>query len=495
MLIRMYRVVAAALSSTVILVASVSNALAQEFDPFATTRSMAASPAKTMISATYGESPCQFGEPKATLQLIEVVERALCHSPQTRQAWANAKYQAALVGVRQSAYLPTINVSIVAARQNNSTRVTGFPELDADSNPTIRTGSLKMTWVLSDSGLRRSNLEQARALLDAANAVHDDRLQSAFLNAAQIYYDSLTAVAALDASREAEKAAKESLMAAEAKYKAGVGGLTDQLQASTAYSQAKLERVIADGELKNVHGSLAMAIGLAVNTSFVLAKPEDHLPDTAFVKPIEALLEDARRYHPSVVAAQAEMHAALAKVYVTKAEGKPSISLASEISRSDQLGQPPTLGLTSTDTTSTSSSIGIQVNIPLFEGFGRTYQIQAAQSQVEAKEAEYAQVEQQVLLEVWKNYQLLETESEGLKTTAELVNNARASFDVARGRYKSGVGNIVELLNVQSALAKAEQQRIKTISNWHNARLKLAASVGKIGLWAITGLPQGSAMK
>lgn len=473
--------------------AGCASAGAAGFDPFSVSLKVSKTQSKSMLSEDVSSNPCQLGEIGSPLGLVEVVERALCHNPKTRQAWANAQVQAAVLGVSQSAYLPSVSAAFAYGRQKNKTSYKDIPSyaysgLNTDDSPTVRSGTLKMSWVLTDFGVRGSYVDQARALLDAANSTHDVALQAALLAAAQSYFDTLTALATLDAKLEAEKAARESFLATEAKYKAGVGGLTDQLQASTAYSQAKLERVVAEGELKNAQGSLAIAIGLEVNKHPVLARPNDILPDTAFVKSIDELIDEARRYHPALMAAQAEIKAAKANVSATRAEGRPTVTLTGEIARNDQLDQPPGVGYPATNIASTTGAVGIQLNIPLFEGFGRTYRVRTAQGQVEAKQAEYVRVEQDVLLQLWKSYQLLTAETEGLKTTEDLVKNARKSFAVARGRYKAGVGNIVELLNVQSALAKAEQQRIQTISNWQSARLKVAASVGRIGMWAISGL-------
>ncbi|MGV8202693.1 hypothetical protein ACV35F_34455, partial [Pseudomonas aeruginosa] len=38
--------------------------------------------------------PCRGGPPPTELSLEEAIERILCHDPQTRLAWANAKAQA-----------------------------------------------------------------------------------------------------------------------------------------------------------------------------------------------------------------------------------------------------------------------------------------------------------------------------------------------------------------------------------------------------------------
>lgn len=115
----------------------------------------------------------------------------------------------------------------------------------------------------------------------------------------------------------------------------------------------------------------------------------------------------------------------------------------------------------------------------------RGYRVQSAQAQVESKASDLASAEQKVSLDVWKSYQSLTTETENLTATEELLQSANQSFNVAQGRYKSGVGTIIELLNAQATLAKAKQQRVQALANWRSARLKLAGSLGKLGLWAI----------
>lgn len=444
------------------------------FDPLFTGRSVPQTATKSMLPAGEGQDPCRFAPPVGPLGLVEAVERALCSNPQTRQAWASTRAQAAQLGVSRAAYLPTVVASIASTRSTYR-----YEGLDFDLKARTNSGGLRLSWVLADFGGRSASLDAARALLEAANATHDAALQTAFLNAAQGYFETLTAQAALDAAREAERSAGENFKAAEAKYQAGAGALTDQLQAQTSYSQAILDRVKAEGDLKSVVGAFATAIGLPASTPLVLARRGDKLPDTTFVKSVEELMDEARRNHPALVAAEAQVKAARARVSSVRAEGLPTLALTGEMNRNRQLEQTPL------STYESNRIVGVQLSVPLFEGFGRNYKVRSAEAEVEGKQAEQAAAEQRILLDVWKAYQVLGTEGESLKTTDDFVRNARQSYEVALGRYKAGVGNILELLNAQSAVANARQQRIKSLSNWHTARLKLAASVGKLGLWAI----------
>ena len=458
---------------------SVVDDLYSNIDPFSTRDNVATSPAKDMTVILSKEHPCHFTEIGAPLSLLEAVERALCNNPQTQQTWASVKMQTAQVGASQAAYLPTLNATVEGRYGTNQTTVSGFSQTFSRDNDTVEFSySLNLTWILFDFGLRSANLTNARLILAAANATQDATLQTVFVTTAQGYYDLLSAMGAFDASVDSEKSARKSFMSADAMHKAGAGTLADKLQAQTKYAQASLDRVKAIGTLKNAHGTLAIAMGLPANTPLTVDKQNTTLPNTAFVKSVDALIEDAKRDHPSLIAAHAQLQAARAKVDAAKAEGLPSVALTGSISFNDQAG-------TEGNTTTENDNIGLQVNIPLFEGLKRSYQIQSAKAQVELKKAELDNEEHKISLEVWESYQSLQTETENLKVTDNLSQSATQSFNVAHGRYKTGVGTIIELLSAQSTLADSRQQRILALSNWRTARLKLARSLGRLGFWAM----------
>lgn len=434
---------------------------------------------------TTPEISCEFSAPPVRLALSEAVERALCQNPATRAAWAEARARAALLGVARSAYLPNVGASASYLAQRSSSRYEGrYAVLDAEIRPRTRSGNLKMSWTLLDSGLRGANTDQAQALLDAANATHDLSIQRTLLETAQTYFNAQTAAAMLRATRAAEASASKSHEATEAKYAAGVGALTDKLQAAVALSDARLKRVTAEGELKNALGALSTAIGLSPDTPLNLPEQEASLPDPQAAD-VSSLLADAREHHPALVAARAELEAAEARVRATRAEGRPTLALSAEVSERRQDKHIPISGYPPTGASFRDSVIGMQLSVPLFEGFGRIYKVSAADSQVDLKQAELKRIEQQVALEVWQSYQSLATRREHIEAAGTLLASARRSFEVAEGRFRAGVGSILELISAQSALASAEQQRIEAHAKWLGARLKLAASVGRLGLWAI----------
>ncbi len=105
-----------------------------------------------------------------------------------------------------------------------------------------------------------------------------------------------------------------------------------------------------------------------------------------------------------------------------------------------------------------------------------------------SKNAQLDQVRLQVALDVWTAYQNLTTATQSLRTTADLLDSAEQSARVALGRYKAGVGSILDVLNAQSALASARQQRIQSTFNWNISRATLGTGYGQFGCRPVANL-------
>ena len=202
-------------------------------------------------------------------------------------------------------------------------------------------------------------------------------------------------------------------------------------------------------------------------------------PGKQFSNALAQLIDEAKHTHPSVLAAQAQYNAALAKVAQTRAQGLPSVSLVTKYSRNNQ---PQSLGLGSGSFPSTGHDayIGIQVTIPLFEGFGRHYQVDQARAEAERQADVVDETSQQVALDVWKGYCTLATASRDVTNSTNLLAISQQAFDAAQQRYEHGVGNILELLNTQATFANAKQRRIQALTDWEYARIDLASKLGRL---------------
>ncbi len=437
-------------------------------DPFATD-ALTPPPPALRLDAEGNAVPCPAPARDAVYGVVEVVDLALCSNPTTHEAWANARAQAAQVGIADSAWLPGLDGRAGGGRQTGDSRAA-----------TTASASLTLSWLLYDSGARAATLEKARQLLAAASSTLDASVQNVFLAALQAYYNTQAARAAVAAARESEKASQESLSAAQVRYQVGTGTPADRLQAQTAASQATLGRLRAEGVLKIAYGTLAGVMGLDADTPLALDAPPAPA-DAALASPasaeesrrIDALIEEARRRRPDLAAAQARVGAAQAAVDLARANGRPTLSLDGGPSwlRSDAGGS---------GVTTQGNALGVTLSVPIFSGFSTTYQVRSAQAGVQSASAQRDALRLQVAQDVWSAYQSLGTATHTVRTSADLLASAEQSERVALGRYKAGVGTILDLLNAQSALASARLQRIQALLDWYVSRATLAKAVGAL---------------
>jgi TolC family type I secretion outer membrane protein len=420
-------------------------------------------------------TPCQLlPENAPPLVLADVVDQALCHNPQTREAWASSRYSAAQVGMAQAAYLPSLVGSVERSRSS------GSPPGDGSNwtkHQNDRSATVKLSYLLLDFGGRKATLTASRSALEEAIATQDSVRQQVFLSAVTAFYQVHAYRAALEAAKVSEASALESYKSAQAGFDAGTATPLDRLQAKTAYSQAQLETITAAGQLKNAYGALANVMGLPADRKVELEPLDKVLPDDRnFKAEVGQLIAEAQRQRPDLQAARANLEVAKAKVDIERSAGLPTLSLSGSIPEyQHRSSNAPDDGFTSH-----SRSIGITLNIPIFSGFADSYRIRGAEANVEAAEARLAGAVDQVALDVWQGYQNLMTATQSLTANADLLESAKAAERVARGRYQAGVGMILDLLTAQTALANARLSWIRAAYDWQISRASLAQAIGAL---------------
>ncbi len=421
-------------------------------------------------------TPCGNVDLNKPISLAEVADASLCNNPQTSEIWANTRVQAAQLGIAKSAYLPSLTDNVSGGLNISN------PESSSRSNPNVNlSNSLVASYLLYDFGNRNANLENARQLLLSASASQSSVVQSVLLTATVAYYQVQANIAALNAAREAERASEESFKAADARYKAGVATPADKLQAQTAFAQLTLLRITREGDLQSAYGNLANVMGLPANQKIVLATSVNNTPAN-ILEDVNSLIEQAGTRRPDLVASEAQLKAAQANIDASKAAAKPTIS----VSMSNGMQDGSQLN------SNNNTSLGLTLSIPLFSGYAPTYRIRAAEATADLRAAQRDRLRLQISLDVWSAYQSLRTATESVTATEALVNSAEQSYRVALGRYKAGVGNIIDTLNAQSALASARQQKIQAALNSNIARATLAQSMGALDNAMIQSLPNSS---
>ncbi|SJM91697.1 TolC family protein [Crenothrix polyspora] len=442
-------------------------------DPFATRQQVSQSSGGNQQQS---EDPCQLNRAdEHAWTLVDILNQALCHNPQTRQAWANALYQAGQVGIAKAAYLPTITLNASVSRSMNSAssslQVTSISNSNGATQQINRFSPvLSLNYLLYNFGGREAQLEIAQQTLKASNWTHDAVLQSVMLSAIQGYYQVFATQSAAEAAIISEQASQASFLAAQTRHEIGTVALVDELLAKTAFAQTKLNRQKTEGDARIASGTLANVLGLEADYHLAIAPPSLPKPDAQQNSYVHQLIEEAKTLRPDLAAAEATIKAAEANVKAAEAGHLPTISLIANYGYNH----------TSIPSDTQSWTLGMQVSVPLFTGFNTTYQIRSAKEQLEVKRANLDQLDQSVSLDVWRSYQLLNTAYESFNSSEALLESALQTQQVAMGSYEAGAGTVIDLLNAQSSLANARLQLIQAQYTWLTQKAQLAQALGRL---------------
>ena len=123
--------------------------------------------------------------------------------------------------------------------------------------------------------------------------------------------------------------------------------------------------------------------------------------------------------------------------------------------------------------------VGVQLKIPIFQGFSLTNAVRAARAELEASLSALVLQEEIVISEVWTAYYNFRTATEQLQASDALLASAKESFDASLTRYQSGVGDIIELLNAQSLLAEARAEQVQARTGLYTSYAELIRAIGE----------------
>ncbi len=404
------------------------------------------------------------------LGLSDVIDIALCHNPKIKQAWAGIKIQSSTVGQARASYLPKLNATYSPQQTQ-----TNYPEYTAaNSNTTGHMSYASLTWRLFDFGGRDANTVSANLLLEAALSTHDASIQKSMANVIGSYFDVLTTDAAREAKAQSVLFAKASLESTVRRERKGVSDKSDTLQAQTALSRAELSRARAEGNYRKALASLIFSMGLPTESKLMLKASQEPVLLQS-IKELDAWLEQAQREHPAIKTARAQWLSSKEKITSARSEGLPTIDFMANFYQNGY----PNQGLQPTQ--SNTSTVGIALNIPIFDGFDRTYKIREAQARAELSLAQMEETKQQILTEIVKSHADAVSSLTNLQSSEKLLEASKKAVHSSVKRYNSGEASILELLSTQTALAEAQQERIRCISEWRSARLRLLADSATLG--------------
>ena len=472
MLTYMARTLEASAAAVFVGIAAVMIQGCASVDPWGEFQSVPASRSQSFGAETVGDEHIEAGPPELTnrlsgqmITLADCVRIALEHNPHTAESWQTIRGAAARAGRAKADYLPTIGFSSSASRGDEA-------ELNgqADRGTQNRYDAIfGLRWLLWDGGGREARVDAAAAEVLATGFRHNTVLQDVALDVVEAYYGLLAARSFRELAADTVRQRDYQLRLAKARHDAGVVAKSDVLKAEAEKAAADLELVRAKHRVHVTQGRLANTMGLRVSLNLQIqdAPPIDRSAELADV---EALLHEAARNRAELKAALALVRTQEASVRIAESRYWPTISLDTSFGWLGRTFLP----------SQRQWSVGADLDLPLWTGFDRNYQLHGNKADLARAVAVYQAVLQGVELEVWTAYWQTVEAGQAIEAARRFVASAEESARVAEGEYKSGTGSIIGLIDAQTARTAARDRLIQAQLDWRTARARFRHSAGRL---------------
>jgi len=320
--------------------------------------------------------------------------------------------------------------------------------------------------IFSLSALR--NYQAGRAGVRVAEMEEDLAREQVATATGLAYLESMRADRAVLAAQANVALAQALLKLAQDQRDAGIATGVDVTRAETRLAQerVRLSRAQTDSEAGLLQ--LQRIVGLTLGSSLTLTDPLHFVIET--LPAIETAVAQAEDTRAEVRVARAQVAESDYQKKAVRAEQLPSLEF---------LGDYGVSGITPVTSALPTRRYAIQLNVPIFNGGLTRGRIQVASSRETQAELQLASIRGQVEEDVRLAFSSLRTTAETVRAADLAVTLAERELEMARDRFRAGVGDNIEVVNAQTALANARLDQISALADYNGARLNLAAALGR----------------
>ncbi|HNO75138.1 MAG TPA: TolC family outer membrane protein [Nitrosomonas mobilis] len=402
------------------------------------------------------------------VDLLRAYELALVNDPVFRSALHENEAGQQNVKIGLSGLLPNLTLTH-AQGINRGTLSQGGISAPLNFNNEVTTLALRQPLLNLEAvasyrqGLARANSSQSKFEGDA------DRL---IVRLAEVYFEALLAKERLALAQAERDALAELQQVNENMFKHGEGTRTDVLETQSRFALAQAQLI----ESQDTWDAARLAL------SALVGEPVERLTTLRKAFPIQPLTPaDFESWHEMAQARNAELVTQRYLVETSKQEvtrsrsgHAPRVDLVASLSRNNSAS------FITADRDARIASVGVEVNVPIFAG-GRVNAItDQARANLARAEAELDAMTDQAMLELRKQYQLLQSSILRIQSLEIAVDSAHLLVEATEKSIRGGIRINLDLLDAQSQFYAAQVNLAEARYNYLLAYLRLRFLAGTL---------------
>ncbi|MCK9375943.1 MAG: efflux transporter outer membrane subunit [Syntrophobacterales bacterium] len=407
--------------------------------------------------------------------LSSLVEMAARSNLDVRLAEARIRQSRAALGVAGAPLWPGLSSSLIYERSSSSSAVvtSGGPALaTAGGLRELFQVGLDASWEVDIFGGTRRNIEAAGADLKAAVEDRRDVLITLVGDVGNNYISLRGFQKQLDIARQNLDAQRHTAEITRKRFEAGFVGALDVANADAQVATTQAQIPLLESSARASIYSLGVLLGrepAALAQDLAKAAP---IPPNPLEIPVGLPSELVRR-RPDIRRAEAQIHAATARIGVATADLFPKFSLTGSFGFSSN-------DLTKLGNLSNSKfwSFGPTVTWPIFAGGRIMYNIKVQDALQEQALLTYQKTVLTALKDVETALVAYAKEQEHRKSLATAVANNRKAVDLAMKLYVAGKTDFLNVLTAQRSLYTNEDALVQSVRTLDTNLIALYKALG-----------------
>jgi NodT family efflux transporter outer membrane factor (OMF) lipoprotein len=412
--------------------------------------------------------------------LNELIDLSLTRNPDLKAAQAALTAARENVLAQRGAYYPSVAASFSASRQRQSGQIAPTPDSNAFLY-NLFTPQVSISYTPDVFGLNRRTVESLEAQEDAV------RFQ---MIATYTTLTSNVVVAAIqEASLQQQIEATQELI-----------GINSNILQILQYQFAKgyvsrLDVAAQESQLAQVSATLPPLLKQAAQQHDLLAVLAGQFPNQAGAEKFElaslqlpqelpvSLPSQLVAQRPDVLQAEANLHAASAKIGIASANRLPNIVLTANAGST-------ALAMDQLFTTGTGFwGVGAAVTAPLFQGGTLLHEERAAKADYVQAAEQYRSTVLSAFQNVADTLTALEQDAAAMKAAASASDAAKETLDLAQRQWQDGYAAYIALLSAEQTYQQARISLVQAEANRYADSAALFQALGG-GWWHRAALAQ-----
>ncbi len=373
----------------------------------------------------------------------------------------------------RSLLLPTVNLTANTTYNDNTIEyrgVTPFPSGSSRYNSNGYGVSLVQPLFRQQNWLVYSEAELQVAQTEAQ---FKNAEQELILRVAQAYFDVLMAQDSVQLAATQKSAIAEQLEQAKRNFEVGSATITDTLEAQARHDLTSAQEIAAQSNLEIKKSVMKQLTGSTAGNLQQLG--DQFKPEAPQPADMEKWVADAQQGNLQVLVAQAAAELAEKEVARNRGGHYPTIDLVANYADNSASGGSMGVG-----SDSRTASVGVQLNMPLFQGGATQSKWREAAANRDRAREELENVRRTVAVQTQQAYLGVVNGIAQVQALQQALKSGESLLEASKLGQEVGVRTNLDVLNAQQQLYSTRRDLSQAQYNYLASQLQLKAASGTL---------------